>query len=399
MTSGDAIYERAMREAVALAGEGRFRTAPNPCVGAVLLREGAVVAGGYHRRFGDAHAEINALADARAKGIDPAGCALVVTLEPCAHYGKTPPCTEALLRAGVRRVLVGARDPNPEAAGGVEVLRQNGVEVTTGLLEQECLDLIADFTTWRTTNLPYTTLKLASTLDGRIATRTGHSRWISGEKTRAMVHEARRHTGALIVGGNTFYQDNPRLTCRPGPDELPAKKQPLAVVVTSRLPSPDMQSFLLQERPGETIFWTTVAAAASPKAEALRKKGVRVLGLPHIAPADNSLHDKMRSELDLSFGLESLRREHGCWYAMCEGGGRLGLSLFEKNLCGELHLHLSPRILADNAATPLFDGLSPLRVDEGISLRITATRTCGADLIVSLRPDRYPGWPAKNMEI
>lgn len=398
MNDDTAIFEHAMREAIALAYKGRFRTAPNPCVGAVLLRNGAVVAGGYHQRYGEAHAEINALADARAKGIDPAECALVVTLEPCGHYGKTPPCADAVIRAGIRRVLVGARDPNAEAAGGVEMLRKNGIKVTTGLLGQECLELIADFTTWQTSDLPYTILKLASTLDGRLATRTGHSRWISGEKTRALVHEARRHADALIVGGNTFYQDNPCLTCRPGPDEPPAEKQPLAVVVTSRLPSPDMQSHLLQERPGETMFWTTIAAAASLKAEALRKKGVRVLGLPHIAHADNTLHDKMRSELDLRAGLVSLRQEHGCRYVMCEGGGRLGLSLLEKNLCGELDLHFAPRILADNEATPLFDGLSPLQISEGISLRITGTRLCGTDLIVSLRPAPYPGRKAKDTE-
>lgn len=390
------VYESAMREALDLAFKGRFYTAPNPCVGAVLLRDDSVVARGYHEVYGGPHAEINALADAAAKGINPADCTLVVTLEPCDHHGKTPPCAEAILNSGVRRVVIGSLDPTREAGGGAQHLRESGVEVITGVLQCECDDLIADFITWRTTDLPYTILKLASTLDGRIATRTGHSRWISCDKTLRLVHMVRRHAGAVMVGGNTFYHDDPKLTCRPAPDEPPAERQPLAIVVTSRLPGPDMQNYLIQHRPHETIFWTTIASAASPKAEALRKKGVQVLGLPPLSHTDNASSGAMRAELDLREGLIALRKEHNCLYVMCEGGGRLGLSLLEKNLAGELHLHLSPRILADNEATPLFSGLSPLQITEGVSLRLLASRICDEDLIVTLRPKDFPGCrPAK----
>lgn len=387
------VYEHAMREALLLADKGRFTTAPNPCVGAVLIRDGRVVAGGYHGCCGGPHAEICALADVRAKGIDPAECALAVTLEPCCHVGRTPPCTEAVLEAGIRTVIIGAMDPNPLACGGAARLRDAGVTVHCGVLERDCLDSIADFITWQTTNLPYTVLKLAATLDGRIATRAGNSRWISCEESRGLVHDLRRHAGAVLIGGNTFYHDNPQLTCRPGPGEEPARRQPLAVVVTSRLPSPDMPGHLLQERPGETIFWTTIAAAASPKAEALRKMGVSVLGLPPLpktpgahAGAHARAHEGVRAELDLSQGLTTLRNDYGCYYVLCEGGGRLALSLLEKNLAGEMRLHLAPRILADNEATPLFTGLSPLQVEEGLSLRVTGTAMCGGDVIITLRP-------------
>ncbi|MDR3074366.1 MAG: bifunctional diaminohydroxyphosphoribosylaminopyrimidine deaminase/5-amino-6-(5-phosphoribosylamino)uracil reductase RibD [Deltaproteobacteria bacterium] len=399
MTADAAVFEQAMREALALAVKGRFRTAPNPCVGAVLLRGGDIVARGFHEYFGEPHAEVNALADAAAKGVNPAECTLVVTLEPCAHYGKTPPCAEAVLRAGIRRVVIGAPDPNAEAAGGADMLRRDGVSVITGVLERECTDLIADFHTWRTTELPHTILKLASTLDGRIATRNGHSQWISGEQTRALVHEMRRDMGAILVGGNTFYQDNPRLDCRPASGAPPAAKQPLAVVVTSRLPAPDMAAYLIQNRPQDLIFWTTVAAAASSKAEALRKKGVRILGLPPLLLAENTPPSSVRAELDLRAGLASLRQEHGCHYALCEGGGRLGLSLLENRLAGEVRLHLSPRILADNEATPLFDGMSPLQLDDGISLRIAGTSLCGEDLIISLRPSPSTGDAAEGTEL
>ena len=386
-----AQYEFAMREAIALALKGRFGAAPNPCVGAVLMRDGLIVASGFHQRYGEAHAEINALNDAVSKGVNPEDCTLIVTLEPCNHYGKTPPCVDAILAAGIRRVVIGSLDPTANASGGSQRLRDNGVEVFSGVLQCECDDLITEFVTWQATDLPYTILKLASTLDGRIATRTGHSRWISCAETRRLVHTVRRHAGALLVGGNTFYHDDPQLTCRPEADDPPVERQPLAVVVTSRLPSPDMQNRLLQERPTETIFWTTVAAAASPKAEALRKKGVRVLGLSPLSRTDNASPGAIRAELDLREGLVSLRKDHGCLYVMCEGGGRLGLSLLEKNLAGELHLHLAPRILADNEATPLFTGLSPLQIDEGVSLRILAARICGEDLIVTFRPNNFPG--------
>lgn len=384
------LFEGAMREAIALARKGRFLAAPNPAVGAVLVKNGCVVAGGFHERFGSLHAEINAIADAVSKGIDPASCTLVVTLEPCNHYGKTPPCSQAILDAGIQTVVIGAMDPTEKASGGAERLEKEGVRVVRGVLQCECQDLIADFVQWQTSELPYTILKLASTLDGRIATRTGHSRWITGEKTRRLVHGIRRHVGAVLIGGNTFYQDNPRLTARPDENEAPVEKQPLAVVVTSRLPMPEQPFHLLQERPEETVFWTTIASAASPKAEALRKKGVTVLGLPSFSRADATRGYGMRAELDLADGLTSLRRDNGCLYVLCEGGGRLGLTLLGRSLAGELHLHFAPRILADNEATPLFDGLSPMQLDEGISLRLMGTTVCGEDLVVSLRPGKFP---------
>ena len=387
-----AFFEPAMQEALALAVKGRFATAPNPCVGAVLVRDdGSIAAHGWHERYGEAHAEVNVLKNATANGVNPAECTLVVTLEPCRHYGKTPPCTEAILNAGIRRVVVGSLDPTPNAQGGVQVLREHGVTVITGILQDQCDDLLTEFILWQTTDLPYTILKLASTLDGRIATRTGHSQWISCPETLGIVHELRSHVGAVMVGGNTFYLDDPRLTYRPAVGSPPAQRQPLAVIVTSRLPDPAMQCALLTERPSEVIFWTTIAAAASPKAERLRSMGVEVLGLPHLSHANNASPGHIRAELDLREGLAALRRDHGCLHVMCEGGGRLGISLLKKNLAGEMHLHLSPRLLADNEATPLFNGLSPLQIDEGVLLRILSARTCAADLIVTLRPENFPG--------
>ena len=376
-----------MLQAAALAGKARWQTYPNPCVGAVLVKDGAVAASGWHKGAGLPHAEAEALEDAKAKGVDPADCTLVVTLEPCRHSGKTPPCTEAILKAGIRHVVVGALDPDPEASGGAALLRSRGVNVETGVAEQECLDSIDDFIIWQTTGLPYTLLKLASTLDGRIATRTGHSKWITSPETRFRVHELRAHMQAVIVGGNTFYHDDPKLTCRL--EGATPEQQPLAVVVTSRLPEAGLSLHLLKERPEQTMFWTTVAAAASPKAEALRRRGVRVIGLPSRARLNVRGHG-MRAELDLAEGLTYLRQELHCRYVLCEGGGRLGISLLDKGLAREFHLHMAPKVVGDNEATPLFDGRAPAQIDESLQLRITSAAPSGSDIALILRPATPP---------
>ena len=162
-----AVHEGFMRRALELAERGRWSTAPNPTVGAVLVKDGAVAAEGWHQVCGQAHAEVNCLRDAASKGVDPRGGTLYVTLEPCNHFGKTPPCSHAVLEAGISRVVIGMLDPNAKAAGGADFLREHGVEVVSGVLEQECRDLVADFLVWQTTRRPYVILKMASTLDGR----------------------------------------------------------------------------------------------------------------------------------------------------------------------------------------------------------------------------------------
>ena len=330
-------YESFMREAAELAERGRWSAAPNPTVGAVLVRDGVVVARGWHTAYGKSHAEVECLKDAEAKGVDPSACTLVVTLEPCNHQGQTPPCTEAVIAAGIRHVVIGLRDPNPKAAGGMERLAEAGVEVEAGVCEELCRDLVADFLIWQTTKRPYVMLKLAMTLDGRIATRTGHSRWITGETARHQVHELRanvgRAGGAILVGGNTLHTDNPLLTARL---DDPVERQPLAVSISSRVPAPD-SLLRFKERPTETIFFTTASGAATPRAAQLRERGVRIRGL-----------DRWKSGEDLVQILEYLRQEAGCPYVLCEGGGRLGLSLLEAGLVDEFHLHIAPKVLGDN---------------------------------------------------
>lgn len=377
MTSAHSPDERFMARAVELALQGRGATAPNPCVGAVLVSNGRIMAEGFHTRFGAPHAEIECLRDARDKGIDPAGCDLYVTLEPCNHEGKTPPCAGAVLEAGVRRVFVGVRDPNPEVAGGgVELLRERGVGVEVGVLEQECRDLIDEFMLWKAASRTYNILKLATTLDGRIAGPAGLPEPVSCEASRFETHRIRSQVQAVIVGGNTLYADNPLLTSRlPGtPKEA---VQPYAVAVTSRLPEPGAGLHLLRERPEGTVFWTTAVAAGSARAAALRAIGVRVWGLPGLAGG-----------LDLTAGFTRLRQELGCFLTLCEGGGRLAGSLAEQGLADEIVIFLAPRILADDLAKPAFSGRKVQGVAGALAYRFARVEPSGSDLKLTLKPVR-----------
>lgn len=371
-------HTRFMRRALELARKGIGATAPNPCVGAVLVRDGEIVASGWHTAYGKPHAEREAIADARARGVDTAACDLYVTLEPCNHHGKTPPCTEAVLEAGIRRVFVGCADENPTVAGGgADFLRSRGTEVTIGILTQECRDLIADFLTWKLKQRSYCILKLAQTLDGRIAARGGQPEAVSGPESRCRVQELRRFCGAVIVGGGTLRADNPRLDCR-----LPeATRQPLAVIVTRRPPWPDEERYwLLMNRHRELIFWTSEDGAASDQAKALDASQVRVWALPE-GPFG----------LDLKPGLARLFSECGVHHALCEGGGRLAHALAEQRLADELRIFLAPRVLGDPEAVPSFQGPPTIcdvapAMAQAIDFRFTGCTASGDDLELTLRP-------------
>ena len=366
---------RFMDQAISLAEQGRGRTAPNPCVGAVLARGGRAVAQGWHTAFGQPHAEVEALRDARAKGIDPRECALYVTLEPCNHQGKTPPCTKAILEAGVPEVVVGCADPNPTVAGGgADFLRSRGVSVRLGVREQECRDLIADFLVWQTTSRPYSILKLATTLDGKIATRDGKAAWISGEASRREVHRLRTWCQAVIIGGGTFRADNPSLTCRLPEYDGP---QPLAVIVSRALPDPAQGSNLLSSRPAQTIFWTTVAESRSVRATRLADLGVTVWGLPGLGTEPEAL--------DLAEGMRLLRTERGCHYALTEGGGHLAGSMQKQGLVDELRIFQAMKVLGDEEARSAFAGREALSMQDCWKFRLVEQKFFETDLYLRLR--------------
>lgn len=362
-----------MLHAIRLALQAKGQTAPNPCVGAVLTKGGLIAAVGWHKGPGLPHAEVEALHQALEKGWDLTQLTLWVTLEPCNHQGRTPPCTQAILQAGIPRVVIGTLDPNPDVAGGgADRLQRHGVEVIVGEEEQSCRDLIADFRAWTIEQRPLVRLKLATTLDGRIATRNGHSAWVSGEVARQRVHAMRAESQAVLVGGQTLQADDPQLTNRSERGE----RQPWAVVITRKMPSADADLFLLQKRPLELVILTSEENADSNTAQKLRHKGVQVYGLSTVE----------NGGLDIRAGLQILHKKLGCTELLCEGGGRLGMSLVQAYCVDELHLVVAPRILGDEQAVSVFSGRKVLQMDESVNWRLISHEQVGEDLWLLLLP-------------
>jgi diaminohydroxyphosphoribosylaminopyrimidine deaminase/5-amino-6-(5-phosphoribosylamino)uracil reductase len=349
-----------MRRALALAARGWGRVAPNPLVGAVVVRDEEVVGEGYHAEYGQPHAEVEAL---RAAGERARGATVYVTLEPCAHQGKTPPCTGALLAAGVRRVVFAASDPNPKAAGGGEVLQRAGVEVLRGICEPEALDQNAPFFHAHTRpERPWVALKLALSLDGRIADREGRSAWITGEEARAEVHRMRAGFDAVAVGIGTALADDPRLTVR---RSAVPRIPPARVVFDRALRLPP------EGRLARTAREVPVLVVASPEApperrEALERLGVRAL------PAAGTLEE----------GLGALR-EAGITSVFCEGGARLAGALLEAGVVDRLHLFYAPLFLGGKGVSP-FAALSSPPVEVARRWRRLETRAFGPDTLITL---------------
>jgi diaminohydroxyphosphoribosylaminopyrimidine deaminase/5-amino-6-(5-phosphoribosylamino)uracil reductase len=325
-----------MNLAVREAYRAKGKTLPNPAVGAVVVKDGRVISTGYHKRAGLPHAEAVALERA---GDRARGARIYVTLEPCNHYGRTPPCTEKIIRSGIKEVVIGVRDPNPKASGGVERLKGAGIKVKLGVLKKRCLELIDDFTVNILKNRAFLNLKIASTLDGRIADKNGYSKWITNEKSRRYVQKLRTYHNAVMVGIGTVLKDNPKLTVR----DLPVERQPFAVVVDRELKIPT-NCYLVKERAKELIVVTSQESLLTYKAGILKDLGVRLLPV-------FDLGDK----LDLKEALEKLKSEVGIYSVLCEGGSRLAYSLISEDLVDKLTLFYSPKILGSEGV-PMFGG-------------------------------------------
>ena len=348
-----------MRRALELAAGGWGRVAPNPLVGSVVVRDGEVVGEGFHTEYGRPHAEVEAL---RAAGEAARGSTLYVTLEPCAHHGKTPPCTDAIIAAGVRRVVFAAPDPNPKAAGGCAVLEAEGVEVTRGVEMRAALDLNAPFFHGIAgPERPWTELKLALSLDGRVADREGRSAWITGEEARAEVHRLRAGFGAIAVGIGTALADDPRLTVR-GPVE--PRVPPARVVFDRRLRLPT------DGRLARTAREVPVWVVSAPDAPEERRLALEALGVRVLAAA--SLED----------GLGELRRA-GIVSMFCEGGAGLAGALLRAECVDRLHLFHGPLFLGPRGADP-FAALESPPIAEAERWRRLRTEAFGPDTLVTL---------------
>jgi len=342
-----------MRQAIELACRGLGRTNPNPAVGAVVVKDGEVVGQGWHHRAGTPHAEVHALKDA---GEAASGATIYVTLEPCNHTGRTPPCTRAVLDAGIKRVVIGALDPNPAVAGGgMEFLRSRGIDVTEGCRRDECRLLVAPFARHVRTGLPWVRIKVACTMDGRTATRTGHSQWITNSAARKRGHELRRISDAILVGRGTVDADNPSLTCRDGSGE---NADPLRVILDSRLSTDPSSTVYVQESPAGTIVAAVAGAAESRQVKEFEKTGTEVLLLP----------DNGKGNVDLAALMNELGRM-GIQSLLVEGGATVHGAFRDAGLVDEMFFFYAPAVLGGEDARPAVAGLGADRLEEAVSLR------------------------------
>ncbi|MEM1211045.1 MAG: bifunctional diaminohydroxyphosphoribosylaminopyrimidine deaminase/5-amino-6-(5-phosphoribosylamino)uracil reductase RibD [Planctomycetota bacterium] len=368
----DAHY---MALALALAEQGRGHVEPNPMVGAVLVKDGQVLGQGYHQAFGQPHAEPNTLADARANGHDPADATCYVTLEPCCHTGKTPPCTNALIAAGIARCVVAMQDPDPRVAGkGLQQLRDAGIQVTTGILEPQAQRLNAGFTKRITQQLPLVTLKWAMTADGHTAARTGHSQWISSPASRQLVHQHRALSDAILVGIGTVLADDPQLTPRDFPEDFtrpPNRKPPRRVVIDPQLQTPPTAK-LLSDNAAPTLI-AHHPDANPDRQHTLRELGIELLELP---PLPDHHH------LDLKPLLQHLVTQHHATHAFVEGGSALAGSLLAQGLADRALVFIGPQFLNDDQAPAPLRGQSLPTIDAAHLLTLHRVQHLGPDALL-----------------
>ncbi len=353
--------EQWMRRALVLARKGQGLTRPNPAVGAVVVRGGRVVGEGFHRKAGGPHAEIVAL---RKAGTRARGATLYVTLEPCSTWGRTPPCTEAILNAGLKRVVVSVLDPNPQHAGrGLDLLRAKGVRVDQGVCATEGANLLAPFARWITTGRPWITLKLGMSLDGRIADATGRSRWITGPAARKWVHELRRRADAILVGFGTALTDNPSLLPVPSHG-----RHPYRVVLDRQGRLPLKHRIFTDGLQRQTIVATSARSSLRYR-QALAKMGVEVWVLP--TTADGLSLKRLVKKLG----------QRGLLHVVCEGGGRLAGALLRQDLVDEAFIFVASRILGERGVSAI--GGTSWSLAMAPTLRSSSCSMVGEDVLIN----------------
>lgn len=363
-----------MKEALSLAEKGRGHTSPNPLVGAVIVKNGTIVGRGYHQVAGGPHAEVNAIADAGGKAF---GATMYVTLEPCNHFGRTPPCTRAICEAGISRVVVAMADPNPAVAGGgSRFLQKRGVKVQTGVSESEARKMNAFYIKYIQTGLPYVILKCAATLDGRIATESGDSRWITGAAARDHVHRLRHAVDGILVGVDTVRADDPQLTCR----LKEGGKDPLRIILDTRLRIPESAGIVGEEQASGTILVTGPLTASRPEADpgacpgSERKKRFIARGVQVIETAcrDNRIEPRPLLEKLGKMGITSI---------LAEGGSRVSGSLLKAGVVDRVCFFYAPKILAGDGI-PVCRGPGPEKMADCLSVSNIEIKRFGDDILI-----------------
>jgi len=364
--------EKYMRRAIELARCGLGFTNPNPLVGAVIVKNGIVIGEGYHAKYGELHAERNAIASLSESA---EGATMYVTLEPCCHYGKTPPCTEAIIENKIARVVIGSRDPNPKVAGkGAAILREAGITVEEDFLREECDELNDVFFHYIVTKTPYVVAKYAMTADGKIATKTGESKWISGEKSRQLVQKMRAAYMGIMAGIGTVFSDNPMLNAR-----VEGARNPIRIICDSRLRIPvDSQICNTAEQ-----YRTIVACNRNSvenyesKAKILTEKGVEILHVPSVSVKDCA-------GLDLNVLMNKLG-EMGIDSILLEGGGTLNNSAFRAGIVNEAKIFVAPKIFGGkNAPTPVA-GVGVEYPDEAVVMKLKSAQIIDEDILLEYK--------------
>ena len=331
-----------MNEALALARMGWGHTNPNPMVGAVVVSpEGVVIGRGYHARAGEAHAEVNAIHDALRRTGSCRGCTSYVTLEPCCTTGRTPPCTDAIIRNGFSKVVIGSLDPNPRHGGrGIEVLEKAGIQCVTGVCREECVELNRPFFKYISTGKPFVILKMAMTLDGKIATPDGTSKWITGAEARSRVQQLRRLADAIMVGGNTLRCDNPGLTVRDPEEWTP---QPRRLIVSKSMDEEEIQGFFPDRR----------AEKVSPETPEEWEELMKKLG------------------------------SRQCMVLLAEGGGELADTILKAGIVDYVEFHIAPILLGGRESIPVLGGGDPGALADALRLHRVKVTSYGSDIAVS----------------
>lgn len=358
-------YEDYMGMALELAAKGAGYVSPNPMVGAVVVKDGRVVGHGYHKAVGGPHAEVNAIDDA---GDQAKGATLFVTLEPCNHQGRTPPCTRKIIDTGIRQVVVAMADPNPHVAGGGNAfLKSRGVDVTCGVCEAEAVALNESFIKYIRSQQPFVVLKMAATLDGRIATRTGDARWVTGPQARAFVHQLRHEMDAIMVGAGTVVADDPELTSRL---EKGHGVDPIRIVLDTHLNiCPDIRMLNLSSD-SKTLI---VCGPDAPvdKMTRLKDKGADIIGVP--------LKD---GRIDLEILMERLGAKD-ITSLLVEGGARVAGSALKAGIVDKVHYFYAPKILGGEDGIPMCAGQGPEKMNDCMPLRDAHVSRVGDDILVT----------------
>lgn len=360
--------EEYMAHALKLAKQGRGRTSPNPVVGAVIVKDGSMIGEGWHKKCGENHAEINAFENAAERGNDVSGADMYVSLEPCSHYGRTPPCAKAIIEKKIKKVYVGMLDPNPLVAGrGIGMMRDAGIQVETGVLEQECLHINEIFIKFITTKKPFVVMKTAMTLDGKIAAYTGDSKWVSGEVSRNLVQQMRNSLTGIMVGIGTVLSDDPQLTCR-----LEHGRDPIRIIVDSHLRIP-LDAKVLQD---ENCILAATTECDREKMDRLKEKGISIL-----------LTEQKDGKVNLTELMEQLG-EQGIDSILLEGGGGLNEAALKAGIVDRVVSFIAPKLIGGMDAKTPVEGEGFAKMSQAICLENVEVRSIGGDVLIQGTPER-----------